>query len=259
MQTTLLDMVPESAEASLFLKLGSFEGPIDLLLELCRQQKVDLKEISVLALAEQYIEFISTAQGLDLEIAADYLVMAAWLAYLKSRLLLPKDEIREEEPSAEAMAEWLAFQLQRLQAMRDWAENLFARPQMGQHFFKRGYSLEPQKAEPIPGEITYEVGLYDLLKAYGDMFGRKQGQHLVIEATDYFSMEEAVERLKSWVGKLPDWQELLNFLPENMKNKALVRSAVASTFAACLELAKQHSISLRQLQPFGPIYIKSEG
>lgn len=239
---------------SLLLQLGTYEGPIDLLLDLVRQQKVDLEQIDILQLAEQYIHFVESAQQLDLELAAEYLVMAAWLAYLKSRLLLPKEEVPEDEPDPAEMAEWLAYQLQRLQAMRDMAEKLMDRAQLGQDFFAPTIPAN----DDAPNEYkTYQVTLYDLLKAYAKQHTKKQPHYLSIESTELYSMEDAVEHLSKFVGKIPSWQSLEKFIPKGSDNPVVRRSAVASTFAASLELVRTRKIIIQQLATFGPIYISN--
>jgi segregation and condensation protein A len=239
-------------EAALVLDLDGFEGPIDVLLTLAREQKVDLTKIKMVQLVDQYLAFIAEARQLKLEIAADYLVMAAWLAYLKSRLLLP--EPPEDEPSGEEMAANLAFQLQRLEAMQQAGVTLFARPRLGWDIFRRGMP-EVISADKKP---RYEAALYDLLKAYADQRRRvEQIQMLRIAPTQLYSVEDAIERLEARLGRMPDWEVLVSFLPENLRDPVVVRSATASTFAATLELAKQGRLLLRQLETFGPIYLKA--
>lgn len=239
-------------EAALVLDLDGYEGPIDVLLTLAREQKVDLTKIKIVQLADQYLAFIAAARQLKLEIAADYLVMAAWLAYLKSRLLLP--EPPEDAPSGEALAADLAFQLQRLEAMQQAGVTLLARPRLGWDVFRRGMP-EVIAADRKP---RYEAALYDLLKAYADQRRRvDQLQMLRIAPTQLYSVEDALERLEARLGKLPDWEVLMSFLPDNLKDPVVIRSATASTFAASLELAKQGRLLLRQLETFGPIYLKA--
>ncbi|MFM2042268.1 MAG: putative segregation and condensation protein [Pseudomonadota bacterium] len=243
---------PPAAEGLLVLDIDGFEGPIDLLLTLARDQKVDLTRISILQLAEQYLAFIARARQLRLELAADYLVMAAWLAYLKSRLLLPEPE--EEEPSGEELAAALAFQLQRLQAMQDAAARLLARPQLRRDFHPRG---APEDV-PVAEKRVVDVTLYDLLKAYGAHKRRQAGQGpLQIRPTELFSIEEAIQRMSSLLGTLPDWTRLSTFLPPGWRGSGLkARSAIASTFVATLELAKAGEIELRQDGVFAPIYLR---
>ena len=235
----------------LVLDLEGFEGPIDLLLTLARQQKVDLAKMSILKLAEQYLTFITAAKQLRLEIAADYLVMAAWLAYLKSRLLLPETE-ENEEASAPELAEALTFQLRRLDSMRDAGEKLLVMPRLGRDVFPRG---APEGME-IVRTAVYEVSLYDLLKAYGDNRRRTTGANLTIEASQLYSLTDAIERLQAIVGEVRDWTSLSSFLPEDLMDGLLMRSAVASTFVGSLEMAKEGQLSIRQSSAFGPIFIK---
>ncbi len=240
---------------ALVLSIDGFEGPIDLLLTLAREQKVDLHKISILALAEQYLAYIAAAKRLRLEIAADYLVMAAWLAYLKSRLLLPAEEQPEDGPSAEEMAELLAFQLRRLEAMREAGVHLMARPQLGRDVFARG---EPEGLPNVTRPV-YEVTLFDLLKAYGDQRRRRREAVLHIAPTEYYSMDDALQRLARMVGRVPDWTTLAAFLPPELRDDVSVRSAVASMFAAALEMTRAGRLQLRQEQMFGPIFVKSPG
>jgi len=242
-----------TTEGALILDLDGFEGPLDLLLSLARDQKVDLAQISILALADQYLEFVHRARALMIEIAADYLVMAAWLAYLKSRLLLPQPS-DDEEPSGAEMAAALAFQLQRLESMRKAGKALFGRPQLGRDFFLRG---EPETVEYVRRHI-YEVSLYELLKAYGDQQGRSNARTLTIEPMDLYSVDDAIQRLRGLLGAVPDWQTLSSFLPDNLRSGLGRRSAIATTFAASLELAKEGKVKIRQDRAFGPIYLRGE-
>lgn len=236
----------------LLLDIEGFEGPIDVLLSLARDQKVDLTHISILALAEQYLEFIARARQLRLELAADYLVMAAWLAYLKSRLLLPAPP-GEEEPSGAEMAAMLAFQLQRLEAMKKVGEQLFGRPQLGQAVFRRG---EPETLKTSQ-RTTFEVTLYDILRAYARQHGRQEAATLRIAPTELYSIEDAIQRLRTLVGNIPDWTVLASFLPPGLKDRLLVRSAIASTFVATLELARNGRIDIQQNEHFAPVYIRT--
>lgn len=256
----ITEIVSESG-SDLFLKLNAFEGPIDLLLILAREQKVDLAQISVLALAEQYLAFINEARTLRLEIAADYLVMAAWLAYLKSRLLLPAAP-KAEEPTAIELAEALAFQLKRLEAMQKASAMLQELPQEGRGFVFRGMR-EPDIKHIVP---VYTLGLYDLLKAVKAPLQRNNQAEYKIAPTRLFSMEEARERMKKMLGFMPQWSELSLFMPDEWEDlnlsdgasggEVVLRSALASTFAASLELAKQGVVELRQDGNFGPIYMR---
>lgn len=231
--------------------LAGFEGPLDVLLELARRQKVDLKRISILALADQYLAFIAEARHVRLDVAADYLVMAAWLAYLKSRLLLPPEE--REEPSAEAMAEALAFRLRRLEAMRAAAERLMAMPRLGLDVFARG----APEGVPIERSIRFTASLFELLQAYAEQKRRHEAHEtLHIQRPKVITIEEALRRLRRLVPDVPEWETLWRFLPGGLGDPALERSAVASTLVASLELAREGVIQLRQLSAFGPIYVR---
>lgn len=239
-------------QLSLFLDLDGFEGPIDVLLTLARDQKVDLAKISILQLAEQYIRFINQAQSMNLELAADYLVMAAWLAYLKSRLLLPEDA-HDDAPSSEEMAEFLRWQLQHLQAMQQAGENLMARPRLYQDVFPRG-ERQRTAIHKVP---VFNLTLYDLLRAYGDFRVKAEHQTLKILDTELFSVEDAIARLRGLVGHVPDWRTLMSFFPAAAADPLTHRSMVAANFVASLQLVKDGDIHLRQDDRFGPIYLKS--
>ncbi|MBO6783870.1 MAG: segregation/condensation protein A [Alphaproteobacteria bacterium] len=243
----------EGGTSELIVNLEGFEGPLDLLLALARDQKVDLTKISVLALAEQYLEFIQQARRMRLEIAADYLVMAAWLAYLKSRLLLPVEEEGGEEPTAAEMAAALQFQLQRLEAMREAAEKLFARPRLGQDVFERG---APEGIRVVTNSI-YDASLFEMLDAYGAIQRRGKAETLTIEQFELFSMDDALSRLRSVLGKTPEWSTLESFLPHDLRAGLPTRSAIAATFAASLELVRDGHAEIRQDTRFGPIFFRS--
>jgi segregation and condensation protein A len=236
----------------LVLDLDGFEGPIDVLLTLARTHKVDITKISILGLAEQYLAFIGRAHALRLEIAADYLVMAAWLAYLKSRLLLPATD-DEDEPTGAELAARLAFQLQRLEAMRNAAKQLMQRPRLGQDFFARG---EP---DPLVVDMTtvFNASLYDLLTVYAAIREREGASTLQISPARLYSMDEAMERLGKLLGGTPDWTTFAQFLPTGIGDELMMRSAIASTFAASLELARQGKLQLNQSQTFAPIYVRA--
>jgi len=248
----------ESPMTAFVVDIDGYEGPLDILLSLARDQKVDLTQISVLQLADQYLAFVAEARRLDLELAAEYLVMAAWLAYLKSRLLLPEPP-GAEEPSGEAMAAALTFQLERLEAMREAGQHLMARNQLGQDFFARG------QPERFGGNTltVLQVDLSELLRAYGAHLQRRQGaQPLRIEPHDLHSVEDALKRLRKNLGHAPSWESLWRYLPpgtfEGLREGRLsARSALAATFAASLELAKGGGVRLRQNKPFGPIYLRA--
>jgi segregation and condensation protein A len=234
------------------LELDGYEGPIDLLLALAREQKVDLGKISILALADQYLAFITRQRSLQLEIAADYLVMAAWLAYLKSRLLLPQPP-EDDEPSGAELAFELQRRLKLLEAMQTAGSRLMARPRVGQDVFLRG-APEGLAVVAVP---FYKLGLFELLRAYGEGRRRTTAAVMTIEPTAFYSMDDALRRLARFLGHVPDWRELKNFLPEEVRGEVFRRSALAATFAATLELARSGRIELRQDRVFGPIYLRS--
>jgi|GEM_PF-233846 len=245
-------VVPAEDGGDLVLDLDGYEGPIDVLLTLARDQKVDLKKISILELADQYLAFVAKARRLRLELAADYLVMAAWLAYLKSRLLLPEPP-KDGEPSGAEMAAALAFQLQRLAAMQKAGQALLALPQLNRDFFRRG-EPEPVRLIQVP---VYNLTLYELLKAYGTHPGRKREGILHIEPLRLFSMDDALHRIGDLIGHKLDWTILRDFLPQDVQYNPLQRrAALAATFAASLELARSGRVQLRQDGTFGPIYLK---
>ncbi|HEX6441260.1 MAG TPA: ScpA family protein [Stellaceae bacterium] len=239
-------------EPALVLDLDGYEGPIDLLLSLARDQKVDLAKLSILALADQYVAFISEQRRLRLEIAADYLVMAAWLAYLKSRLLLPEPP-KDDEPSADELASALRHRLQLLEAMQRAGAALMARPQLGRELHLRGMP----EGLPTINRPVYDLGLYELLSAYAEQHRRQQTQVLTIAAPAFHSLDDALHHLAQFVGHLPEWRELSGFLPPELRGGVLRRSALASTFAATLEMARSGRIELRQDRIFGPIYLRS--
>jgi segregation and condensation protein A len=240
------------APAPFLVDIDGYEGPIDVLLALARDQKVDLAHISILQLADQYLAFVAEARRTNLELAADYLVMAAWLAYLKSRLLLP-DMGGEDEPSGEEMAAALAFQLRRLEAMRNAGARLMARGRLGHDFFARG---DPEAFAQVTTTV-FEVSLYDLLKAYGEQSRRGQSQTLTIGPTDYYSVDDALVRFRHLLGSATDWESLWRYLPDTLGGSVVARSAVASTFAASLELAHEGLLTLRQSGTCGPIYLRA--
>jgi len=245
--------VPERLAAeALIVDVDGFEGPLDLLLMLSRTQKVDLRRISVLQLAEQYLGFVNKAKALRIELAADYLVMAAWLAYLKSRLLLPPDP-QDEGPSAEDLAAHLAWQLERLQAMREAAARLMARDQLGRDVFARGATETIARAR----KVTFEATLLDLMRAYARIRTRDEFRPFVMDRDNLFTMEQALDRMRGLLGYAGDWSDLESWLPEGWTGSAMRRrSSVAAHFAAMLEMAKRGEIVLRQGETFAPIQIR---
>ena len=238
-------------QLSLFLDLDGFEGPIDLLLQLARDQKVDLRKIAILPLAEQYLIFVNDVRELDLEIAADYLVIAAWLAYLKSRLLLPDPDPEQTEEVLD-MADALRHQLLRLEAMQQAAKRLSSQPKIGQQRYVRG---APEKFAPTL-EPLWTATLYDLLTCYGNIRSADESGTLTIAATRLFSVEEAAKRLRNLIGSKPDWTVLQQFLPVGLQSPMDVRSATASHFVASLELAREGLLKLRQDNHYAPLYMK---
>ncbi len=240
------------AAEALIVDVEGFEGPLDLLLTLSRTQKVDLRRISVLQLAEQYLGFVEQARTLRIELAADYLVMAAWLAYLKSRLLLPP-EPGEEGPSGEELAAHLAWQLERLQAMREAAARLMGRDQKGRDFFACGQPT----ALAVSRKLQFEASLLDLMRAYARLRTRDEFRPYAFDRSDIYPYEAALERLSTLVPVANDWTALQAYLPEGWRGAAKrKRSAMASTFAASLELAKQGALELRQTESFAPLQLR---
>jgi segregation and condensation protein A len=240
------------AAEALIVDVEGYEGPLDLLLTLSRMQKVDLRKISVLQLAEQYLVFVHEAKALRIELAADYLVMAAWLAFLKSRLLLPPDP-SDEGPSGEELAAHLAFQLERLQAMREVAARLMGRDQKGRNFFVRGLPEDVMRLR----KVSYTATLLDLMQAYARTRTRDEFRPYAFDRQHVFTMEQALDRMRGLIGFAGEWTDLSSYLPEGWtSDPARRRSATASTFAASLELAKQGQIELKQGESFAPISIR---
>ena len=243
-----METIPE--ERGFVVDIDGFEGPIDVLLTLARDQKVDLIQVSILQLADQFLEFVAEARRASLELAADYLVMAAWLAYIKSRLLLP--ELGDEgEPSGADMSAALTYQLRRLQAMQDAGARLMGRARLGREFFPRG---DPEIFAAVT-EARLESTLFDLLQAYGAIQRRAPGGTLHMEPWQLYSVEDVLERLRRLLGATRDWESLWSFLPPGSGLTA--RSALASTFAASLELAREGELRIRQSGgSFGPVYLR---
>lgn len=252
---TALPVEARLAAEALIVDVDGFEGPLDLLLTLSRTQKVDLRRISVLQLAEQYLGFVNQAKALRIELAADYLVMAAWLAYLKSRLLLPPDP-SDEGPSAEELAAHLAFQLERLEAMREAAARLMARDQKGRDFFARGI---PEDVTRIR-RIKYTATLLDLMQAYARIRTKDEFRPFVMDRDHVFTMEQALERMRGLISYSGIWTDLAAYLPPGWDtNPMRRRSVTAAHFAAVLEMAKAGQIELRQGETFAPIQIRKRG
>lgn len=238
--------------AAFVVNLDGFDGPLDLLLNLARQQKVDLKSLSILQLADQYLAYIAAAKRLKLEVAADYLVMAAWLCYLKSRLLLP-EPAEEEGPSGDELAALLQLQLGKLEAMRKMAAVLMASPRLGLQVFQRG---QPEGIRVLRRSL-FECSLTELLGAYANQKRQREAvTQLRVTPPPVFAVELAMQRLSALLGGMPDWATLETFLPADLRTGFDRRSALASTFAASLEMAKAGRVSLRQARPFGPIFLR---
>ena len=251
-ETPGIEDLPARADAFL-VDVDGFEGPLDLLLALARTQKVDLAKISILGLVEQYLKFITEAQKVKLELAADYLVMAAWLAYLKSRLLLPKEKEDPDTTTAEELAQRLAFRLMRLDAMRNAAAQLMTRKRLGRDVFQRGL---PESVKTVR-ETTYTAEVYDLLKAYAEQRRRTIKVVHVIKARKVWSIKDARTRLEKLVGaSAGDWMQLDLFLEQYLPHGEEERSAVASSFGATLEMAREGLVEIRQDEPFAPIYMR---
>jgi len=248
---------PPAPEEAFLVDVAGFEGPLDLLLALARTQKVDIARISVLALAEQFLAFIAEAQKIKLELAADYLVMAAWLAFLKSRLILPREEIPEDQPSGEELAERLAFRLMRLEAMRNAAAQLMTRKRLGRDVFARGM---PEGVKTIR-DRAYSAEIYDLLKAYAEQRGRTAARRShVVKKRTVWSIKEARQRLEVLVGHATgEWVQLALCLEQYLATSDVGRTALASSFGATLEMAREGVIELRQAGAFAPIYMKRRG
>lgn len=244
------DMSPSER---LMVTLDGFEGPLDLLLSLARTQKVDLAKISILELVEQYLTFIAEARALRLEIAADYLVTAAWLAFLKSKLLLPAQEADDEDgPSGEEMALHLAFRLKRLEAMREAVARLFGRKQFGQDFFGRGM---PEPVRTIK-KSEWWASVYDLLKAYADQRRREAVVPVKMGGRTVWSIKEARERLEQLMGVTGHWAVLDNYLAEWLMDDKQRKTALASSFGATLELSREGFLEIRQACAFAPLYVR---
>jgi segregation and condensation protein A len=247
------ELGPERAsdEPALVVDVEGFEGPLDLLLSLARNQKVDLSKISILALADQYLAFIEAARQLRLELAADYLVMAAWLAYLKSRLLLP-EAAGPDGPSAEEMANALAWRLKRLEAFREASQKLMDRPQLQRDVFRRG---DP---EPITDIKTPEwtATLYDLLSAYAAQRQQSALAHVRFKQRTVWSLQEAREALERLIGQASDWSRLDQYLVSYLVEPSMRATVFASSLASTLELVREGLVEVHQQGAFAPIYLR---
>lgn len=239
----------EATEA-LTIDIDGWEGPLDLLLALARTQKVDLRQLSILQLVDQYLTYVNEARELKLEVAADYLVMAAWLAYLKSALLLPRDP--EVEPSPEDLALRLQLRLERLNAMREAGARLVARDRMGRDVFRRG---APEGLKVVR-KSRWQAEIYDLISAYGQISARTRPVMHIVAVRPVMTLEDAIARVSSLVGERIDWSTIESFLPEEAEG-LYRKSALASSFVAALELAKQGRVELRQKSAFAPLYLKA--
>jgi segregation and condensation protein A len=239
------------SDDTLVVDVGGFEGPLDLLLKLARDQKVDLVKISILALAEQYLAFIEAARRLRIEIAADYLVMAAWLAYLKSRLLLPEED-EDGEPTGEELAEVLARRLRHLEAIREAGRRLMASSRLGIDVFPRGMP------EPLAVSTTavWDAKLYDLLSAYGALRLRRMASHVKLGGRRVISLQEARVRLMRLIGAATQWETLDHYLIEYLVHPELRNTARASALSASLELVREGEVELKQQEHFAPLYVR---
>ena len=240
-------------QLSLFLNLDGFEGPIDLLLHLSREQKVDLISISITELANQYISFIERVKFINIEIAADYLVIASWLAFLKSKILLPEEKNDEDTEDIDEISKELKIRLLRLQAMQKASEQLIILPKLGENRFVRGE--DNSNIDIIKYE--YEPNLYQLLVAYGQINNSSKNIELTIENSKLYSVQEAMERLAKLIKTSSKWIELKEFLPEKLNDKLNDNSAISSYFLASLELANKGDLKIRQENPFETIWMRN--
>ncbi|HWM30242.1 MAG TPA: ScpA family protein [Methyloceanibacter sp.] len=246
------ERIEVQADDTLRVDVEGFEGPLDLLLAMARSQKVDLAKISVLALAQQYLDFIAEARKLRLEIAADYLVMAAWLAFLKSKLLLPAEKDEEGEPSGEELAALLAFRLKRLHAMREASAQLMTRKRLGRDIFARGMP-EPTR---ITRKSVYDANVYDLLKAYSQQRVRTATRTWQIKPRTVWSLKEARDELERLLGMNIGWAPLDALLAEFLVEPELRRTALASSFTATLEMTREGALELSQSKSFAPLLVR---
>ncbi|GGE45342.1 segregation and condensation protein A [Agaricicola taiwanensis] len=241
-----------AVDEAFLVDVGLFEGPLDLLLDLARREKIDLAQVSIAKLAAQYLDYIEDARLKRLEIAAEYLVMAAWLAYLKSRLLLPDDTGDEEEPSAAELAENLARRLRHLQAIRQVADMLMTRPRLGSDVFARGAG-EGVRSLVTP---TYDVTLFDLLTGYARQREKEALSLVTIRRRPVLALADARESLTRLVGPISEWTRLDALLRHYLMSDEERRSVTASSFGALLEMVREGSAEIRQHAPFGPIYLR---
>ncbi|WP_370286838.1 segregation and condensation protein A [Pseudooceanicola nanhaiensis] len=247
-----LSVADRLAAEALIVDVEGYEGPLDLLLTMARTQKVDLMKVSVLELAKQYLTFVEKARALRIELAADYLVMAAWLAFLKSRLLLPPDP-EEEGPSGEELAAHLAFQLERLAAMRDVAARLMARDQLGRDFFRRGITEDVTRVR----KVTYTATLLDLMQGYARIRTKDEFRPFVMDREHIHTMEQSLERMRKLIGFAGKWTDIATYLPDGWQvDRMARRSAHAATFAAALQLAKEGLVEVRQSETYAPIELR---
>ncbi len=247
------ERMPEADDDDvLVLALDGFEGPLDLLLVLARNQKVDLAKLSILRLAEQYLQYIEAARDLRLDVAADYLVMAAWLAYLKSKLLLPEKEQVQDGPTGQELAAQLAFRLKRLEAMREALASMMGRKRLGVDLFPRGM---PEGIRVVRSSV-YSASIFDLLKAYAEQRQRNAVTEVKWGGREVWSIKMARERLATLLGGEPDWAALDKFLEDFKPQSLLGKTVTASSFGATLELAREGYLEVKQYQPFGPLYLK---
>jgi len=250
-----LDIKKEGTNINQFnILLTGYEGPIDLLLDLAKKQKVNLSKISILDLAEQYIEFINNYNKIHLEVAADYLVMAAWLTYLKSRLLLPKDENKDDH-TAEELEEALRYQLQRLETMQKISKDLYARPLINRDIFYGG-SNEGVK---IKYNITYKASLFDILTTYSTIIKQEEKlSSLIISSSELYSVDQDIQRIKNMFGSISEWTNIMNLIPKFGLSNIVNKSSVTSNFVATLELAKNGLIEIKQNEIFGNMFVRSK-
>ena len=230
-----------------------YEGPIDLLLDLARKQKVNLSDISILDLANQYISFINNYNEIHLEVAADYLVMAAWLTYLKSRLLLPKDEKLTDDYTPEELEEALRYQLLRLETIQKTSKNLYTLPILNRNFFYGGSN----NGLKVKYNISYTATLFDILKSYANVLSKKNtASSLTISSSELHSVEQAMKRIKSMFGSINEWTNFMTLIPKFSNNNLINKSSLTSSFVASLELAKNGLIEVKQNETFGNIFVR---